>query len=98
MIKKQAKNLALLSVPKTTPDFYQFAVHIVYTIVLATSFDLLPTIMISISSINPARDPARFANFATLLMVYIIIISGWIGYTGSLSRGDTKEDTVMLGL
>lgn len=70
--------------PKSSQDFYQFAVHVLYGIVLATSFDLIGTIMIPIESLNPISHFDKFVNFLALMMIYVILISGWLGYAKSI--------------
>lgn len=70
--------------PKNTQDFYQFAVHVLYGIVLATSFGLIGSIMIPIESLNPFYHFAKFVNFLGLMMIYVILLSGWIGYAKSI--------------
>ncbi len=71
-------------IPKNAQDFYQFAVHVLYGIVLTTSFGLIGTIMIPLDSINPFIQFEKFVNFLALMMIYVILLSGWIGYAKSI--------------
>jgi MFS family permease len=74
------------SSPRNIKDFYQYAIHVIYAIILTTSFDIAAKVSIPIEAISPIYDWAKFVNAITLLLVYITIISGWLGYTKSIIK------------
>jgi hypothetical protein len=74
------------STPQTVQDLYQYAVHVLYAIILTTSFEIAANISIPIDAINPIYGYEKFTNAIGLLLVYVVAISGWIGYTKSIAK------------
>ena len=70
-------------------DFYPFAIHIIYGIILAQSYAFVGEIFL------PAEEISRsdqLTNALGLVMIYVIIISGWVGYTKSIIDKPHKYD------
>jgi hypothetical protein len=63
-------------------EFYIFAIHAIYAVILASSFDIAKDYLIPVSKITSGED---FVHVLGILFVYTVLISGWIGYTRSVS-------------
>jgi hypothetical protein len=74
----------ILSFFKTVAEFYPFSVHLIYAVIIAISFGEAARVIIPINSIWSSYDNIERA-FA-LLVAYFIIISGWVGYSKSISK------------
>lgn len=78
----------------TRKEFYSRATHILFAIVLAHSFLLASEILVPISV---AFQPENQMSVTTLLFSYLLIISGWIGYSRSVSyrpyKGEYSQST-----
>jgi len=64
------------------PEFYQYAIHLVYAVIIALSFDVAKDLFIPIQHFWATYE--NFENGVALLLVYVVIISGWIGWTKSI--------------
>jgi hypothetical protein len=84
--------------PQTVRDFFQYAIHVIYAIILTTSFDIAAKVSIPIGKINPVLHETNFVNAMGLLLVYIVIISGWVGYTKSIAKRPHEGGKGILGL
>jgi hypothetical protein len=74
----------ILSFFKTVAEFYPFSVHLIYAVIIAISFGEAARVVIPINSIWSSYDNLE-RSFA-LLFAYFIIISGWVGYSKSISK------------
>jgi succinate dehydrogenase hydrophobic anchor subunit len=77
--------------PRTRRDFYPFAIHIINAAIIAFSFELLKDNFIPIELIKTFSDQV---NFVAVLFVWGFLISGWLGYTKSVSDKPHKEGLV----
>lgn len=64
-------------------EFYPKTVHVLFAVVLATSFPLASKAMIPI---HIALEPDSLVANITLALSYLIVGMGWVGYARSLSR------------
>jgi hypothetical protein len=65
------------------PEFYAFAIHTIYAIILAVSFQTAQELFIPF---NMIEDYGEMVNTVAVFFVYMLLISGWIGYTRSISE------------
>lgn len=65
-----------------TSGFYQYAVHLVYAIIIALSFDVAIQVFIPIQIFWQSYD--HFLNGMGLLLAYVFVVSGWVGWTKSI--------------
>jgi hypothetical protein len=72
-----------LSLFPNPPEFYAFAIHTIYAIILAVSFQTAQDLFIPFSKIE---DYGEMVNTVAVFFVYMLLISGWIGYTRSISE------------
>ena len=72
----------IVSLFKNPTEFYAFAIHAIYAVILASSFDISRDAIISLSKITNFND---VVHTISIVLVYTILISGWIGYTRSVS-------------
>ena len=63
-------------------DFYQFAGHIIYAVVIGQSFVIASTVFIPIDKIFSFNG---FANGFALFLAYTVIITGWVGWSKSVT-------------
>lgn len=63
-------------------EFYVFAIHAIYAVLLASSFNIANDFLVPLSKITSGED---FIHVFGILFVYTVLISGWIGYTKSVS-------------
>lgn len=68
---------------KTVTEFYPFSVHLIYAVIITISFGIATRVVIPINVIWSSYDGVE-RSFA-LLVAYTIIISGWVGYSKSIS-------------
>lgn len=61
--------------PKTPSDFLEYAIHILFAVVIGISFEISSQIIIPIE-----ETYKHVANAAILVLGYSIILSSWIGY------------------
>ena len=73
--------------PKRT-QFYAQAIHVLFAIVLGQSFMLASDIMIPIQSLF---EPDNHMTVMALIFAYILIVSGWVGYSRSVSIKPHKD-------
>jgi len=71
-------------------DFYQFAIHLIYAIIIAQSFEIAKEILIPINGVFSSFS--NIVDAAGLFFVYFIIVSGWVGYARSISRVPHKDN------
>lgn len=71
-------------------EFYPYAVHILFTLVLTASFEMAQDVFIPIGEVT--KYSQQINSFA-LFFIYFIIISGWIGYARSVSRRPHTDTT-----
>jgi len=64
------------------PEFYQYAIHLVYAVIIALSFDVATEIFMPIQNFFESYD--NFLKGMGLLLVYVVVISGWVGWTKSI--------------
>ncbi|AIF83240.1 hypothetical protein NTE_01167 [Candidatus Nitrososphaera evergladensis SR1] len=76
--------------PKTVQEFYPFAVHTIYAVIITLSFEVASHLLIPIENVFSSWD--NILRSAGLMLAYIIIISGWIGYTKSISKRPHSEN------
>ena len=74
-------------VPERT-QFYAQAIHVLFAIVLGQSFMLASDILIPFQSI---LKPDNHTTVMALIFVYILIVSGWAGYTKSILNQPHKD-------
>jgi hypothetical protein len=75
--------------PKTLSEFFQYAVHLVYAIVIGLSFDMAKEVVIPIEAITKFPE---LINLATLILGYFIVVTSWIGYFKSMQHKPHKEN------
>jgi amino acid transporter len=75
--------------PKTLPEFFQYAVHLVYAIVIGLSFEIAGEVVIPIEKIDTYFD---LVNVGILFLAYFIVVTSWIGYFKSISDKKHKEN------
>lgn len=76
--------------PTNIKEFYPFAIHIIYAVIITLSFQIAGDIFVPFDSIFTSYD-MEVRAFAVLLN-YIVVISGWIGYTISISKREHSEN------
>ncbi len=69
-------------------EFYQYAIHLVYAIIIASSYDVAIRLFIPIQNFWTSYD--TILNGIALLFAYIIVISGWVGWTKSIQNKPHK--------
>lgn len=70
------------SVPKTTNQFFQFAIHLIYAIVVAHGFSLSTSVFIPITKMLESEADAF--NAGALAFAFFITVSSWVGYSRSI--------------
>lgn len=63
-------------------EFYAFAVHAIYAVILASSFEIARDTFIPLTKIN---NFDHIVHAYSVFFAYCLLISGWIGYTKSIS-------------
>ena len=69
-------------------EFYPKTIHILFAVVLATSFPLASETMIPI---QVAFEPGNFVINTALALSYLVVILGWVGYARSTSFWRYKD-------
>jgi Na+/melibiose symporter-like transporter len=77
--------------PKTLTDFYQYAVHLVYAVIIGQSFSLASIIFVPIDNI---LNFDGFQRGFALFLAYVIIITGWVGWSKSITRNPHSENAL----
>ena len=72
---------------KQLSDFFEYANHIIYAVVIAQSYQIANKILIPISNI---QNYTGAIGAYSLILAYFIIVSGWIGYFKSIKRDPYK--------
>ena len=62
--------------------FYGIAINILFAIVLGHSFLMASDVMIPVWDVF---EPDNYVAASTLVFAYILVVSGWIGYSRSIS-------------
>lgn len=73
--------------PKQLPDFFQYAIHILFAVVIGISFEISSQIIIPIEEIQQ-----NLVNAGILILGYFIIITSWIGYYLSIKKNPHKNN------
>jgi hypothetical protein len=87
-----------LDTPKKLSDFYQHAINVLFSVVIATTFPLTTEAFIQLTKL------ANFDNLETaltLVFVYFFIITSWVGYFKSITNKphtETKLGTARFGV
>ena len=76
-----------MDIPKQLPDFFQYAIHILFAVVIGISFENSSDIIIPIEEIHQ-----KFVNAGILILGYFIIITSWIGYYLSIRKNPHKNN------
>lgn len=75
-----------MAAPKKGADvrkgFYIIAIHMLFAIVVGHSFILASDVIIPIQTLLESTD---HKSASTLIFSYMLIVSGWVGYTRSIS-------------
>lgn len=69
-------------------EFYQYAIHLVYAIIIALSYNVAIEVLIPIQNLWASYD--GFLNGIALLFAYIVVVSGWVGWTKSIQNKPHK--------
>ena len=69
-------------------EFYQYAVHLVYAIIIALSYNVAIEVFIPIQNFWASYD--GFLNGIALLFAYIVVVSGWVGWIKSIQNKPHK--------
>lgn len=72
-----------MDTPKTLPEFYQFAMHAIYAVVIGLSFDVSRKVVIPFENIK--NYPGAIET-GILVLAYFIVVTSWIGYTKSVIK------------
>lgn len=64
-----------MEAPRSYEKFFPFAIHTVYAVVIAISFDISRTLVVPAWNI-----PDHLVNTGLLILSYFIIVTSWIGY------------------
>jgi len=87
----------LVGFPDTLPEFYKYAVFVVFSVIIGQSFVKSTTVLIPF---NRLFTYDGFENAFMLVLVYFFIITSWIGYFQSIIRKphtETKIGTARFG-
>ena len=77
--------------PRTLRDFYQYAIHLIYAVIIGQSFIIASTIFV------PIENLFNFDGFQkgfALFLAYTIVITGWVGWTKSITRNPHSENAL----
>ena len=75
--------------PKSLTEFFQYAVHLIYAIVIGLSFEIAGKVVIPIEKVN---DYPSALNVGILILSYFIVVTSWIGYTKSIIKHKHSEN------
>ena len=70
-------------------EFYPNTIHVIFAVVVATSFTLAEDLMIPFDS---ALDPKNLVSAIILALAYLVMILGWVGHARSATHWK-YEDT-----
>lgn len=76
-------------IPERLPDFYRYAVFVIYAVVIAQSFPLVTDIFIPYTNVLSFDG---FENALTLILVYFFVVTSWIGYFKSITHRPHSEN------
>ncbi|WP_148686736.1 hypothetical protein [Candidatus Nitrosocosmicus hydrocola] len=74
-----------MSNPRQLPDFFQYAMHILFAVVIGISFEISSDIIIPIETIRE-----HLVSAGILILGYFIVITSWIGYYLSIKKNPHK--------
>jgi len=77
--------------PKTLTDFYQYAIHLIYAIIISQSFSLASVIFVPIENLFSFEG---FLKGFALFLAYTIVITGWVGWSKSIIRNPHSENVL----
>jgi hypothetical protein len=67
--------------PEKIPEFFEYAIHTLYAVVVGLSFDMSSLIVIPLEKISD-----HLTNAFVLLLGYTLLISSWFGYYSSIKK------------
>jgi hypothetical protein len=76
--------------PANVTEFYPFAVHIIYAVIVTISFEIAGNVFIPFNTAFSSYD--NILRSTSLLLSYVFIISGWVGYTKSINKRPHTEN------
>lgn len=71
-----------LEVPNTLSQFYKYAIFVLFAVILSESFPLTVKVFVPLSNLFTYNG---FENALTVILVYLFIITSWIGYFNSIT-------------
>jgi RsiW-degrading membrane proteinase PrsW (M82 family) len=80
-------------------EFYPFSIHLIYAVIITLSFEVASRVFIPFNSVWSSYD--NIERSASLFLTYFVIISGWIGYSKSISARphmDNRLGTIRFGV
>lgn len=77
--------------PKTLGDFYQFAIHLIYAVIIGQSFFIASSVFVPIDNVF---NFIGFENGYALFLAYVISITGWVGWARSISKLPHSENAL----
>ncbi len=77
-----------MSSPETQRDFYKFVIHVINASIIAFSFQIVNGYFIPF---HMELSETYITNFAAMLFVWGVMISGWLGYTKSINDKPHSE-------
>ena len=75
--------------PANATEFYPFSAHLIYAVIVTLSFEIAGNVFIPFDKAFSSYDNALSIS---LLLSYAFIISGWVGYTKSISKRPHREN------
>lgn len=64
-------------------DLYQYAVHLIYAVLIGQSFSIASKVFVPIENLFNFEG---FSHGCALFLVYTIVITGWVGWTKSITK------------
>ncbi|MGI0056333.1 MAG: hypothetical protein ACREAK_03035 [Nitrosarchaeum sp.] len=77
--------------PKSLSDFYQFALHLIYAVIIGQSFLLASVVFVPLSKLY---EFSPFENGFALFLAYTVTITGWIGWSRSITKHPHSENSL----
>jgi len=77
--------------PKTLGDFYQFAIHLIYAVIIGQSFLLASTVFVPIENVF---EFSGFERGIALFLAYSVSITGWVGWMRSIAKLPHSENAL----
>lgn len=77
--------------PKTLGDFYQFAIHLIYAVIIGQSFLLASSVFVPIDKIF---NFSGFENGYALFLAYVVAVTGWVGWARSIVKSPHSENAL----